>query len=542
MLRASRGGIWLAATAVSVAAVLLAATANNAHVPSSDLSLRILTDVAVATLALGLIRAFDRRRTLRRVATAAALVAVTVAARSVDRPARPPAAPLLGRGPNVVLITLDTVRADHLSLHGYARPTTPSLERLARDADVFRHAISPATWTVPAHASLLTGLLPTEHGARIVRGADGAHRVGGIDPTIATLAELLRAGGYATAAFASNAMGLAPGFGFARGFDVYDATPRSLYLLRPSTGALVAAVMPREYAAFIRPFRTGAEINGAALRWIDERADAPFFAFLNYMEAHYPYDVRSPYGDGAPGLLAVHEDWRDPWSWYRRLARAVEARTHAVDAAERRHLEASYDAALTLLDHHVGDLLDALRARDLYDDALVIVTSDHGELFGEHGLLQHKVDPYEGVTHVPLLVKPPRHAGRRVVTDPVSTRIVFSEILDAAGIAVPAGRPRRPDVISEHEGPHGPLHKAARHRVRCAAYRGRKKVTWSSDGDHAIYRLGDDPRETRNLYRPATTAPLLAALAARYDAAAAAPPALADEATLGRLRALGYLR
>ena len=316
-----------------------------------------------------------------------------------------PAALACAPPPNVVLVSLDTVRADHLSLYGYPRPTSPELDRFAADAWVFPESYAAATWTPPSHASMFTGLLPDQHGLRRVAET--------LAPEAVTAAELLRDAGYATAAITDGGF-LDPHWGLAQGFDRYDVTPG-----QPWEGKDAAVVF------------------GRAERWVEENRSYPFFLFVHSYEAHQPYDNRGGFADRFldPGYQGSFRDEVD-----------VLEDGALIDAAELPRVTALYDGGIRRADHFLGRFLRTLRDRGLLETTAVIVTSDHGEELREHGDLEHFLGKvFDEHVRVPLVVRPPggvpARAERRPATA-VSGLDLFPTLLDLAGL--PAGDPPPP--------------------------------------------------------------------------------------------------
>jgi arylsulfatase A-like enzyme len=410
------------------------------------------------------------------------------------------------RVPLVLLITLDTTRADHLGMYGYARPTTPHLDRLARDAVVYERAVAPGTWTLPSHASLFTGKAVSSHGAQYdpegsllltsaIPGPEGwgAYRARGIARDERTLATLLQEAGYTTGAVVAGPW-LKRVFGLDRGFDFYDDDD-----IGTVNGRLASSVTDR------------------ALAWIDETS-GPRFLFLNYFDPHAPF-VPPP-----EHAAAVVSDG---------------AASGRVDL---------YDGEIHFMDHHIGRLLEGLRTRALYDDALIVVTADHGELLGEHGEFGHGDTPYEEVIHVPLLVKEPGGAsGRRA--DPLQLTDVYALILDRVRIAPPPGVQgqvppdiRHPIVVESRTLPH---FAASGHWL--ALIDGDRKLVWNSEGAHMLFDLAADPEEQTNLVvdRNAEAVAMAEALEAYLEGLPPPGPQEAarqvDAETEKALESLGYL-
>jgi arylsulfatase A-like enzyme len=425
--------------------------------------------------------------------------------------------------PNVLLIVLDTVRSDHMSTYGYHRETTPLLSRWFASETRFNRAYSTAPWTLPSHASLFTGLWPHQHRA-------GLHRP--LDNGSPTVAEALRQRGFNTAGFVANTIYCSAESGLARGFTHYedhDLGPRSL--LR--TTALGRTVVDKAVGAGIdtlaafrggqassaagrKHFKSAERLNADTLAWLDRQPrDAPFFIFLNYFDAHHPYvvPVAHPKRFGAvpkdrAEALLLHRWWDLDKSQLN--PRSLEL---AVDG---------YDDCLHYLDTQLGRLFRALQSRGLWDSTLVIVTSDHGEHFGEHELYGHAGSLYTPEVAVPLLVHWPGSQQAPLVVDaPVSNRDIAATIADAA--RVPAtfpghslGRfkslhaaPQDP-ILTQVEGPSaGPANAG-----RSPAFRGamasivRDNLAYirNADGREELFDLATDPLQTRNLVGSAHSA------------------------------------
>ena len=288
--------------------------------------------------------------------------------------------------PNVLLIILDTVRAQSLSLYGYGRPTSPELEELSTRGVTFDLVFAPSSWTLPSHATAFTGRQPGEHGAEMTAPLDARYP---------TLSEALRDRGYATTAFVANTAFGDEYWGLDRGFLEYDVRP--LTVTRVMTAARLSGRIFRnagQWALGRGSFaakRHASSINEAFLAWLDRRPERPFFAFLNYMDAHTPYSPPPPFDRrfSPPEPLV-----------------SVQASGHVYSEEELERLRVGYDNGIAYLDHELGLLFDELDRRGLRDNTLIIVTGDHGEAFGEHDtrLVEHGASLYSPVLHVPLIV------------------------------------------------------------------------------------------------------------------------------------------
>jgi arylsulfatase A-like enzyme len=512
----------------------------------------------------------------RRPALGAAVVAAIVlvaALRSTGARSRRPGGASGTAGPNVVLIVADTLRRDHLSAYGYSRPTSPHIDRLAAEGALFERAYSTASWTLPAHASLFTGLYVSTHGTDA-----GQSRLPASHPT---MAQILAARGYRTAAFSANPWVTSLG-GFDRGFERFDYVG-----VQTVTGVFFVNLVREGWRArrgLPPPDLGGEAVTDGLVRWIGTVAPAgrPFFAFANYMEAHEPYgSVPEPFfsafldaplaptvgrqwvrdtplflcascsegGEPAPGLQCAGNGWR-------------------VTPERLRASTALYDAGVLYVDHQIGRVVEALDEAGLRDRTLVIVTSDHGESLGERGQMGHGGLLYNSVLDIPLVVRYPRlfRAGTRVV-GPVSLVDVLPAVTAASGALVrtaadardlaagesPADRPVLAEYfpIAEH------VWKAVGRRLRCDYHRaGREsaslqkegfKYVWSSSGDHELFDVAADPAEERSVLRdrPEVAARLDAELKA-WRTRLRSPrreglPDVIDPATRKALESLGYV-
>ena len=300
--------------------------------------------------------------------------------------------PAKSGAPNIILITLDTLRADHLSSYGYRRVTTPNLDRMAKSGLIFENAFSNSSWTLPAHASLFTGRLPNEH------KADWTQPLGSKYPT---LAEVLAQRGYLTAAFSANTSYVAPEWGLGRGFlhfashgnSVIDDVTSTVYGKK-----LALNVLPRIGYFDIPGRKRAEEVNQELFNWLDRSDGRAFFAFLNYFDLHDPYLTEEPYQTRFSNNVARGDliNFQFQAETFRRKQRLTEQEIQAeID---------SYDGCLSYLDAKLGELFSELARRGLDKNTLLIVTSDHGEAFGAHDLFGHGNGLYVDSLHVPLII------------------------------------------------------------------------------------------------------------------------------------------
>ncbi len=397
--------------------------------------------------------------------------------------------------PNVVLITLDTLRSDHVSALGYERATTPNLEALP--AVRFDNAYSTGHWTAPSTASLLTGLQPATH---------QTNWVGSVLPTqAATLTELLSAAGYVTGYFTGNFV-VSPVFGFARGADYVVSEERlPQHRLVPSS---LGHVIARKIGNVTR----AEHLNRWALPFLESVARRPFFLYLHYKDPHQPYVPPAP-----------HDDLFDPGFTGRRIVDPSVSRYWPISDRERHNMVARYDGEIRYLDEQLGVLFDALEQHGLADDTLVIVTSDHGEEFAEHERWLHGKTLYDEVTRVPLLVAPPRRSAtprgpsppadltgvdalRGTTLDtPVSLVDVAPTVLDLVGLPIPEsmqGQSLVPLLRGEPNPEPRPILLDGSKTQRVAIVDGRYKLIRRDNPDGVAWILFDlqsDPGETLNL-------------------------------------------
>jgi len=304
--------------------------------------------------------------------------------------------------PSVILISIDTLRADRLGCYGCPAPTSPAIDHFREQSVLFDWAIAQAPSTLPSHATMLTSLLPEHHGAFFSRRTP-------LPSSLPTLATELKAAGYRTAAFTGGGQ-IAPEFGLDRGFEIYGVN---------QGGA---------------DFEAAVE---AGLGWLARDRQRPSFLFLHSYEVHHPYEpdpkLLAIFDEGYDGLLPPHVSKDD----LERMNRGE----IAVDRRDLDHIVAAYDAEIRSVDEAFAALLDGLEVLGLADDALVIFTSDHGEEFGEHGIVGwHSHTLYDELLRVPLVIRFPegRHAGTTVGAQ-VRLLDLAPTVLGEIGLEVPAG-------------------------------------------------------------------------------------------------------
>jgi arylsulfatase A-like enzyme len=422
--------------------------------------------------------------------------------------------------PNIILLVIDSLRASNLSCYGYFRKTTPTIDAIAEQGTLFEQAISVGCWTLPVHASLFTGLYPINHGVTISKDA--------LPEGFATLPRRLRELGYQTASFSNNAYisgitRLTQGFDFVE--DVWQqSNPRGVR--RTKMGQLIKYVerFGRATEPVIYVLRRlqkmravlkrkqnkkdkGARLTNEKIRaWLKEgrNPDKPFFAFVNYMEPHLPYNPPSPYnrffmsrrnspsrvGQSGKNSNAPKTD-NDQRRW-----------------EEIEVLRALYDGEVRYLDDRIADLVDFVKSMGILDDTVIIITSDHGDSLGEHDHFGHRMALYEQLVHVPLIIRYPTcfEAGGRV-SQHVSLIDLYPTILEMAGVEGdvatansfynlinPPDFDRRPFIVAENTAPKSQNSVVAR-MIRTDCH----KFIWKSDQNHELYDLNRDPEELHNL-------------------------------------------
>jgi arylsulfatase A-like enzyme len=452
------------------------------------------------------------------------LLPILLAAAGCDRrsgsgpPATPPAPPR-----NVLLLFIDTLRADRMSLYGHERPTTPHLEEFAATAATFERAFSPASWTRASFASYFTGLYPTTH--------DCEAREAVLDPALTTLAELFRGRGYRTIGFFAND-NIAPGLGFAQGFDLYEHPPEE-------------SGYPGE-----KPITGAAEMNRRVLRWLrEERPAEPWFLFLLYVDPHGPYLYHPEHRFGEGESRAVYGA-----RWF--LDRIDHAQKMRRMEEIKEEIRLLYDGEIAYADRHIGEVLAALDELGLADDTLIAISSDHGEGLWSHGNYRgHGHQIFQEQVHVPLLVRWPgvTEPGARIAR-PVAVLDVFGTLARAYGLADPAAH-QAGDLLFPAAGPRDDAPIFVTERLDEVQLRAVVEGDWKLIRDdvrdrNLLYHLGRDPGEQESLTdrEPERVARLLAMLEAHEDSNRlrrdgtvfeGGVPELSDKEKEG-LRALGY--
>ncbi len=272
---------------------------------------------------------------------------------------------------HVVLISLDTTRADYLSCYGYGRPTTPNIDALAKQGYLFNHTITPIPLTLPAHTSMLTGTIPPHHGRH-------ENKDPYFDPSLVTLAALLKTKGYSTGAFVGSQI-LNGSFGLNRGFDIYGD----------------------QFADEDQSERRAGEVNRAAFEWLEKQKRKPVFLFLHYYDPHDAYEPPEPFATTFKENL--------------------------------------YAGEIAYTDHCIGKVIAKLKSLGMYESSLIIVTGDHGEMLGEHGEAGHMYFIYQSAVKVPLIYKLPGSSGPQRIEDIAGIIDIVPTVCDLLDIEPPTG-------------------------------------------------------------------------------------------------------
>jgi arylsulfatase A-like enzyme len=474
--------------------------------------------------------------------TMAALAAVPWAADRIQR-GRDQGRPIPTDAPNVLLVVMDTVAADHLALYGYGRPTSPAIEELARRGCRFDAAVSSSSWTLPSHASMFTGRWPHELSVGWKTPLDAA---------APTVAEFLRARGYDSAGFIANTTYCAADSGLGRGYAVYrdyifhELSPfRMAVLVQKSLEGLqtigealgdaldlawLRASATRVRERFESDRKEAATVNREFLDWLSQRPQPgrPYFAFLNYFDAHSPYQL-SPRRVHRFGVKPSDErEFRLIQDWWT-------MDKSRVSPPEIAFLFNAYDDCVASIDEQLGRLFDELGRRKALDRTWVILVSDHGESFGEHaGVFLHGSSLYQTELHVPLVVVPPPGTPiKPVVAETVSLRDLAATIVDVAGFGADspfpgaslarAWRPSSPSpgaaasgegalaelVPNETLAPGAPDPSRRPWPLAALVEDGWSYIRREGEVLEELYHLRDDPREQHDVAASASSRPRL---------------------------------
>ena len=459
--------------------------------------------------------------------------------------------------PNIILITMDTTRADHLSCYGYYRNTTPNLDKLARESVVFKNAYAPSPWTLPTHASLFTGMYPAKHTAHWDYERMKSNWPASLSKHHKTLAEILVDRGYRTAGVIGFLLCHSI-FGLAQGFEYYD-------------DALINVIPDLEHFTLFRILsrwvslediaarqglngsRVASQINKLVFSWLEKHYQSPFFLFIHYFDPHHPYL---------------------PPDKYSLLFRKDENYEIAETERRKRDLLALYDGEIAYLDYHMGKLFEKLKKLKIYHKTMIFITSDHGEFFGEHDFWYHGHELYQEVLRIPLIIKyPSSYPKKGVYLKRVSLVDIMPTILNFLKLPLP----KELQGVNLFDDSSGLMAEVYRHEYQFLnmfiqgyvkderflkgerftrelkalfldEYKYIREYSGESGGQEELYNIDSDPQELYNLI---DTMPekakememkLMEWLAYDESRISAPQPAKLDKATEEGLRALGYLQ
>lgn len=407
------------------------------------------------------------------------------------------------KAPNILFIVMDTVRADHLSCYGYGRRTTPNIDRISREGVLFSNAFSAAPWTLPSHASMFTGLYPSQH------QADHGHYE--LHESFPTLAEHLGEAGYQTVGFSEN-VSVGRFSRLARGFGEFHETWRRPLVVRAIVKIAIWVFRYRDRLEYAE------RSIGIFERWVsnNNHGGKPFFAFLNFMAAHGPRYPRRGFGSGnwtKESLARIEPVNLNPARYY--------LPQFKLNQQELGIVVDLYDSNISYLDSQLGDLISYLEKAGILDETILILTSDHGENFGKHGLFEHQFCLYNTLLHVPLILRYPALWEPKRIEKRVSTVLLFNTVLALAGTSRRGGSENAPmDPLAQAQGQDfivaeyssgidelkGMLGAEGRgfdfsyldKSLKCVI-EGDYKFIWSSNGNHELYRMKGDFGEVENL-------------------------------------------
>ncbi len=386
--------------------------------------------------------------------------------------------------PNVILIVLDTVRADRLSMYGPYK-TSPNLRSFAREALIFDRCIASSSWTLPSHASLFTGLFPTEHGTNYDTEKPFLYP---LNENFTTLADIFQESGYRTGAIISNWIVLHENLHFDKGFEIYNCArgTGSLHSLPFSPLLPLFSFLTNVKPKYRLIYMTAEDVNNNTRFFLNKYGRDPFFLCLNYMDAHAVYNPPRPYSHmfSTKKYPHLYNIANRIFNW--------DSNDHNL------FLLSQYDGEIAYLDYHLGQLFSFLKKNNLYDNTLIVVTADHGELFNEHGISGHETVLYQGTVHVPLLIKFPQSVKTGRTNTLITLSDVFSTIISLAGLpepdissGIPMGSSRRAfasELLHHKYGEHRALY--------CGDY---KLIHLPKQNTYELYNITANPQETNNL-------------------------------------------
>jgi arylsulfatase A-like enzyme len=422
--------------------------------------------------------------------------------------------------PNIILITIDALRADHLGAYGYAKANTPNIDAFANEGVLFEQAISQAPWTFPSFASMFTSMYPADLNLSVDSRHISTMYTRFVDYGEVTLTEGLQDAGYRTQAVVTNPW-LRPEFGFAQGFDGFmQVDDERIYHVRKLEGMSVfkiAQQVPRVYRAIESAYTSvtgnpgqplvwevrADRVTEEAVSWLRDNRDAPFFLWVHYIDPHYPFDPPQGYRPAAEDVTAERLAYLS--SYNEEDVYTGRARLRPEDKAVMVEL---YDGEIAYNDVYFGQLLSEIDALGLRDNSVVILSSDHGDEFWEHGGYQHGHSLYDELIRIPFIMRGPGlFAEPRRITDDVQHLDLMPTLLDLAGRSAPAsaqGRSLLPllrgDTPAEEHTAYSFAEALFLNEEQKAIRGGGLKLIHSPSSDRIeLYNLLRDPSEQHNL-------------------------------------------
>ncbi|MBU0754347.1 MAG: sulfatase [Planctomycetes bacterium] len=382
--------------------------------------------------------------------------------------------------PNILLITLDTTRADRLGCYGYPRHTTPRIDAVAKDGVLFDFAIAQASITPVSHASILTGLYPYQHGLRVIHGASMCRLEEGVHPTLATI---LQESGWKTAAFVS-AFTVSEHFGLHYGFDLFDHG-----LTGDLEEKMIVTKAGRARWEVDKNQRRADQTTLQALNWLEKNEEGPFFLWLHYFD---PHDLRlKPPQEDCDSYINKNAKYED----------------------ERQDM---YDAEVAFMDQQLGKVFDLLREKSLYENTVIVITNDHGQGLGDHDWWNHRI-LYQEQIRMPLIMRLPHGPSGLVVSDLVRGIDIMPTLVECAGLPVPnvegkslmglirgeaeSSRTAYADALISLDD-NRPYHAQGKYEdlMYCVMNRSWKLIFRRFNTDESeLYKIDEDPKELENV-------------------------------------------
>mgnify|MGYP000748955480 CR=1 FL=1 len=471
----------------------------------------------------------------------------------------------MNKKPNILLISVDTLRADHLSCYGYPTNTSPHIDQLASENVLFDQAYATAGWTPPSHASMFTGLYPSEHG--VVNNNQ-------LVESIPTIAQILYDDGYHTGGFVNNSQ-----VGQLVGFDRGHETFIEVWKGHQSNNVFEKAVryLNRQTHKLTGKYDKGAkQTNRLALRWLDRysKGKKPFYLFLHYIEPHNPLNPhREHWNKQATSCFRSGINWKKIQKMAENPLRFYTDEC-TLNREETDYLISLYDGEIFYVDQIIGEVINYLKMNKLYENTMIIITSDHGEHFGEKGNFSHVSSLYQPIIHIPLVVKFPYLLGEnKKISRKVQLVDILPTILDTAGVQIPSqchisgvnlreainnATPFRNHIIAEWEGriPFFILNelgcdesdeRVSRFNHKIYTIIGDSHKFIMSEDKEELYDIVSDPLEANDLIQedPDTAKRLKINLLTWLDKKNSREihhkPSIVDEEIIRNLKSLGYV-